>query len=248
MMKQQKKWMKLLIMTLLLLGVSNGVVVAQQSSSTNYEINEYFVGPGGELDLSSTNYNARATLGDLGVGNLNGVNYQLYAGFTTTIEPYIELVVNQTTIDMGLLDEFTTGTGTATFSVRTYLAEGYSVYASGELPTIGVGGPTIDGISTQAASSPGTEQFGFNLVANTSPVTFGANRVQYPDASFSFGEPTDNYNDNGLFKFSTSEAVASSTESSGRTDYTVSYIMNVAPLTDAGVYVTNQTFVATSTF
>lgn len=245
---QQKQWLKLLLVGAMISTLGSCGVFAQQSSSSSYEINEYFVGPGGELDLNSASYNARATLGDTGVGNLSGVNYQLYGGFTTTELPYIELVVNQTSISMGLLDQFTTGTGTATFSVRTYLAESYAVYASGDLPRIGSAGPTIDAMAAQAASSPGTEQFGLNLAANTAPTTFGAVPVQYPDATFAFGAATNSYDDDGLFKFSTSDAVAASATSSGRTDYTVSYIMNVAPFTDAGLYTTNQTFVATSTF
>lgn len=224
-----------------------GSLRAQQSSSSNYGINEYFIGPGGELNLSSTNYSARATLGDLGTGNFSSANYQIYAGFTTTDVPYLEFAVNGTTIDMGTLNATTTGTGTATFSVRTYLAEGYVVQAVGGLPT-NESGDTIDGMTTKGTSTQGTEQFGYNLWTNTSPTTFGALPQQIPSSTFSFGTVDDEYNDDGQFKYSTTDTVASSSSSSGETIYTASYIMNVSPISEAGLYQTNQSFVATSTY
>jgi len=215
-----------------------------QSSSTNFEINEFFVGPGGDLDLNSANFNARATVGDLATGNFNGTNYQLYGGFTTTDVPYLELTVNSSLIDMGVLDSLTTGTGVGTFSVRTYLASGYSVHVAGGVPAIG-GGATIDAIAVPTASTPGTEQFGLNLAANTSPVVFGASPVQQFNGQ---GSATNEYDDDGLFKYNESDAVASSNSSSGQTDYTASFIMNVSDFTDTGLYETSITFVATSTF
>lgn len=221
--------------------------VLAQSSSSNYSIDEFFIGPGGDQNLSSSNYDARATVGDLGSGNYASTNYQLYSGFTTTDVPYIELNVTGATIDMGTLDTLTTGTGTATFSVRSYLSSGYSVHVSGDLPTT-AGGATIDGMTAQAASSLGTEQFGMNLVANTSPTTFGANRVHIPSGSFANAEPTNDYDDTNLYKFINGDAVASSSNSDGQTNFTASFIMNVGPITEAGLYQTSITFVATATF
>ncbi len=241
------KWTKrFMIVVVAAVSMQSVTAFAQQSSSSNYGINEYFIGPGGDLDMSSNNYSARATLGDLGVGNFSSANYQLYAGFTTTDEPFIEFAVSNTTIDMGVLDAATTGTGTATFNVRTYLAEGYVVHAAGTLPT-NESGDTISGMA-KGASAQGTEQFGFNLWTNNSPTVFGAQPQQIPDSTFSFGAVDNEYNDDGQFKYSTADTVASSSKSSGETLYTVSYIMNVSPITEAGLYTANQTFVATSTY
>ncbi len=240
------KWRLLLLVTILMSGLSSPLLFAQ-SSSSNYEINEYFLGPGGELDLSSASYSARATLGDLATGNLTGTNYQLYGGFTTTDVPYLEFVINGTTIDMGVLNSSTTGTGNATFSVRTYLAEGYVVHADGSLPT-NESGDTIDGMTIKGASSQGEEQWGINLAANTTPAVFGAVPQQVPDASFSFGQVDNEYDDDGQFKYSATDTVAYSNSSSGETIYTVSYLMNVSPITEAGLYTANQTFVVTSTY
>ncbi len=240
-----KVW-RLLLLTMLVSTISSPLLFAQ-SSSSNYEINEFFLGPGGELDLNSASYNARATLGDLGSGNFGSTNYQLYAGFTTTDVPYLEFVVNGTNIDMGVLDGATTGTGNATFSVRTYLSEGYVVHAAGTIPT-SENGETIDPMTTKGVSVPGTEQFGINLAANTTPVVFGAIPQQIPDASFSFGVVDNEYDDDGQFKYVDTDTVASSPSSSGETIYTVSYLMNVSPITAAGLYTAQQTFVVTSTF
>lgn len=238
-----KTWRQLLLFSASLSLLSTPLLFAQ-SSSNNYEINEYFLGPGGDLDLNSASFNARATLGDLGSGNFSSTNYQLYAGFTTTEDPYIELVVNQATIDMGVLDDSTTGTGNATFSVRTYLAEGYVIHTGGGLPT-SESGATIDAMTSPAMSTQGIEQFGMNLAANTDPIVFGAIPTQGYNGQ---GVVTTNYDDDGFFKYDEGEAVASSASSTGITNYTASYIMNVSPITEAGFYQTAQSFIVTSTY
>lgn len=221
--------------------------VFSQSNSTNYSIDESFIGPGGIIDASSASYSARASLGDLGIGNAVGTLYQLFAGYTTTAEEVLELNVTGATIDFGVLDSASAATGTGTFTVRSYLAQGYSVTTSGGPPTNGAG-DTITAMSSAAASSPGTEQFGFNLVANTAPTTFGANPVQIPDSTFSFGAAATGYDTANQYKYTEGEEVASSASSSGVTQYTMSYIMNIDPLTEAGQYDMVHSIIATPTF
>jgi hypothetical protein len=63
---------------------------APEYTSPNYGIDEVFMGAGGLNDATSTNYQARASLGDIAVGNGLSSLYQLWAGFTTTYDPYIE--------------------------------------------------------------------------------------------------------------------------------------------------------------
>ena len=238
-----RTWRRLLLLTGMFSLIGSPFIYAQ-SSSSNFEINEFFIGPGGELDLNSASFNARATLGDLGTGNFSSSTYQAYGGFTTTDDPFIELVVNLATIDMGVLDELTTGTGTATFSVRTYLADGYVVHVNGALPT-SEGGATIDAMSSQAASTAGTEQFGMNLAANTTPAVFGAAPTQGFNGQ---GVVTNEYDDDGLFQYDEGDAIATSSSSTGVTNYTASYIMNVSPITEAGLYTAATSFVVTSTY
>ena len=223
-------------------------VLLAQHSSPNFSIEESFIGPGGLIDAQSSNYGLRASLGDTGVGNSASTNYQVYGGYTTTAEEYLEFVVNGATIDLGVLSDLTTATGEGTFYVRSYLANGYVVSTVSQPPTNGAGN-TLEPMAAQGASSTGTEQFGINLVANTSPASFGANPDQIPDASFSFGYIAGDYDDANQYKYGVGDIVAQADSSSGQTDYTISYIMNINQFTtEAGLYVMNHFLVATSTF
>jgi len=109
-------------------------------------------------------------------------------------------------------------------------------------------GTVMTAPSTPTASSSGTEQFGINLVANTSPATFGSNPAQIPNSTFSFGQAASGYNTPNLYKYVNGDTVASSSSSSGETDYTISYIFNISSTTPGGTYTMNHVLVATSTF
>jgi len=228
--------------------VVTGIVIAQQSSSTNYGINEFIFGAGGSIDPASTNYSALATIGETAVGNLSSTTYQAYGGFQTTDLPFLEMLVASQSVDMGILNETTTGSGTATFSVKTYLASGYTVTSTGGPPTLVGDTEFIDAMAAQAASSQGTSQFGFNLTSNTTPTSFGADPVQVPSSSFSFGAADNNYDDTNLYRYVDGEQIAYSNSSSGETDYTIAYIMNVEAIEAAGLYRMLHAIIATSTF
>lgn len=218
---------------------------AQESSSSNFQINEYFIGSGGEVDANSANFNSRASIGDTGIDNSASTNFQQFGGFTTTDEEYLEVSVSSSLIDLGVLDASSVSTGSATFSVRNYLSSGYAVTTRGLLTS--ENGDTIAPMATKAASSPGTEQFGINLVANTSP-SVGANVVQVPDASFSYGSAATDYDTVNQFKYNESDIIAESDKSTGQSDYTISYITNIGPLTEAGVYQMTHSLIVTPTF
>lgn len=218
-----------------------------QSSSTNYSIEESFIGPGGLLDAGSSNYSLRASLGDTGVGNSASANYQIYGGYTTTDQEYLEVFVPASVIDMGVQDPSSTSTGSGTFYVRSYLAHGYVVTTASDPPT-NANGDVIDGMSTRAAPTTGQEEFGINLVANTILGGFGNNPNQIPDNTFSFGYAASDYDVPDEFKYVADDVVAQSDSSSGVTEYTISYVMNIEPLTPAGLYTMEHSLVATSTF
>jgi hypothetical protein len=135
---------------------------------------------------------------------------------------------------------------TATFRVLNYTSYGYVVNIIGSPPTNS--GHALAAMSSTAASSPGTEQFGINLVANTSPATFGADPVQVPSSTFSFGEAATNYNTANNYRYVSGEAIATGPKSSGETDFTISYIVNVATDTPGGQYGGNQVLVCTGTY
>jgi hypothetical protein len=225
-----------------------GNVLAQPYSSTNYQIDESFIGPGGFIDASSNNYSARASLGDTGIGNSASANYQLYGGYTTTDEEYLEIYVTGDTIDLGVLSASAASTTNGYFYVRSYLSTGYSVTTASEPPT-SEGGSQLDPMTAGGTSSPGTEQFGINLVANTAPSSFGADPVQVPDNTFSFGYAASGYDTANNFRYNAGDVIAQADSSSGRTDYTISYLYNINnATTPAGVYRINHTIVATATF
>jgi len=222
---------------------------AQQASSANYSVNEVFFGNGGDLNDCSSNYCAKMAAGETSVGNALSPNYQTQAGFNTDRYPYLQFIVTSGNIDLGYLSQAYTKTATATFSVKTYLAGGYVVKANGNPPANSVTPfAQLHTLSTPTASSNGTEQFGMNLAANTSPATFGATPVQIPDSTFSFGAATSNYSQPNFYTYNKGDIIASSSKSSGETDYTISYIFNISNTTQSGQYTFHQDLVATATF
>ena len=241
-----KQTLKRAALCLLVLLAAPVVASAAQSSSSNYQVNEVFFGSGGELHACSTNYCSKQSAGETAVGNTSSPNYQAQAGFNTNREPYIEFTVSNTTVNLGTLTSTTTRTATATFTVKAYLSHGYSVINASDPPKNDT--YTMQALTTPTASSVGTEQFGINLVANTSPTTFGADPQYIPDNTFSFGQATADYSSPNLYKYVKGDTVAQSTSSSSDTTFTVSYIFNISNVTPGGAYSMNHVLVATATY
>lgn len=226
---------------------------AQQSSSSNYQVNEVFFGTGGELNACSSTYCSKQAAGETGVGNTSSANYQAQGGFNTDRTPFIEFIVTAGSTDLGVLSTGNAATATGTFSVKTYLSSGYVVQTVSDPPTNTLPNkPMLNALASPSASSPGTEQFGINLVANNpgcgAPTTFGANPIQIPDNTYSFGTVASGYNTCGLFKYVKGDTIAQSSKSSGETDYTISYLFNISNVTAAGEYQFHHVLVATSTY
>lgn len=215
-----------------------------QSSSTNYMVNEYFFGSGGELEACSSNYCSKQSAGETAVGNTSSSSYQAQAGFNTTDQPILEVAVNGN-VDFGTLSTNAAKTGTAGVQVRTYLASGYNMIIAGPPPTYG--GESLNPMSAGTASNPGTEQFGLNLRNNSSP-NIGTDPVQVPDGSFSYGLPTADYNTPDEFKYADGDTIAYSDSSSGQTNYTLSMIANMSNLTAGGRYTTKLSIVVVPVF
>lgn len=231
-------------------------VYAQQSSSTNYQVNEVFFGNGGELNACSTSYCSKQSAGETAVGNTSSTNYQAQAGFNTNREESLELVVNNSQCpnvgslsqDVGVLSTASAKTATNFFSVKAYLASGYSVRTAGVGPRVQGSNPhTMNLLTSGGTSTPGTEQFGINLRANTSP-SVGFDATQVPDNTFGFGQAAAGYNTVNNFRYNDGDVIATSSKSSGITCYTMSYLFNIANTTPAGQYSFAQTIVATGTY
>jgi hypothetical protein len=182
--------------------------------------------------------------------------YCAQAGFNTS-QPYIELDIGTSSVDVGTLRDNETHVGTATFSVKSYLAQGYQVTTSSPGPK---NGSYTMQLMSSGAGSAGTEGFGMNLKQNSCPGAapssgagsctgnLGANPSQDPDSTFSFGYASTGYDTANSYKYNDGDTIAQSDSSSGFTDYTISYIFNITGATPGGTYTMAQSLVATSTF
>ncbi len=226
-------------------------LVTAQYNSTNYSVNETLFGTGGDLDSSSASYKAQTSTGALGVGRVSSTSYTAYSGFLTPNEPFLEMGIDTADVTLGYLDVASTNTGTAQFHVRTYLDSGYTIQTISSPPTLtsGVATHTLAGMASQGVSVPGTEQFGINLVANTSPAAFGANPSPYPDSSFAAGEAAIGYNTTNQYKYVPGDIIAQTGASGwGLTTFTISYIANMKLDTPAGYYSMVHDLVVVATY
>lgn len=244
----------------------------QDSCSNNYGVSEPHFGSGSQLNAcshGSTGYCADESAGDLTVGNTSSPNYQAQAGsgLTTKREPYLEVIVGGAPSDLGYLSGTNAVTTTANFTVKTYLASGYQVQIVGAPPTsAGAGAHTFaamnNGAGGPTSSSPGSEQFGINLIANTTNPDgtsggLGANPSCSPDPSFCpsgamVSAITTNYNQDGKYFYPSgpnyTDTLINSNTSTGDVSYTISFVYNISNLTPDGQYTYNGDVVVTSTF
>lgn len=203
------------------------------------------------MDNTSASYQANTSVGSLGVGRSASTNYFAEAGFVTPNEPFLELFINTSTVNLGTLDPSTTATGNSIFWVRTYLSSNYIVQTMSPSLT-SEGGAVINAKGTLGAPTPGTEEFGINLVDNSAP-DIGANLLNVPDDTYADGQVVADYNTPNQFKYGQGDIIARSAASAakqaaGRTDYTISYIANISSITEAGSYTMVHNIVVTGTY
>jgi hypothetical protein len=225
---------------------ATAIASAAQSNSSHYQVNEVTFGSGGVLHACSATYCAKQSAGELGVGNASSPHYQVQAGFDTDRVPSLTFAVSIANNNLGVLTAGTTVTAEGTFSVKSYLTDGYVVINASDPPKNG--NYIMNALTSPTASSNSAEQFGINLAANTSPATFGANPGQVPSGTFSFGTAATGYDTPNVYKYVKGDVVAKSLKSTGQTDYTVSYIFNTTAATPGGVYTMSHVLVATSTY
>ncbi|HKX73572.1 MAG TPA: hypothetical protein VJM32_06135 [Candidatus Saccharimonadales bacterium] len=220
--------------------------IAYALSSGSYQIQEDFVGGGGNTRSASSSYISQDAIGGAAAGDGSGTAYRTQSGSQTTSDPTLSMSVDTASVNLGALSTSLTRTGTATFSVLNYTSYGYIVQTIGNPPDNGV--HTLTGLASQAASATNTEQFGINLKANTAPTTFGAEPLEVPDNTFSFGVAATGYNTANQYKYVAGNTIASAPKSSGKTTYTISYIVNISNNTPGGSYSGKQTLVVVGTY
>jgi hypothetical protein len=229
--------------------------VFAQYTSSNYKAEETFFGSGGELDAASGQYKAQSSVGALGVGYGSSTSYQAYSGFLTPNEPFLEMSINTSLADLGVLDSTATKTANANFTIRAYTNSGYIVESVSQPPVTSTG-VTLSAKSTQGAPNIGTEEFGMNLVANTVPSSFGADPSLQPDSTFASGIAAPGYRTANQYKYGVGDVIACTGASGtcgsvngwGQTTYTISYIANITGITRAGAYSMVQDLVVVPTY
>ena len=229
--------------------VGTAAAGASQSSSNDYSVSEVQIGGQGSTShvCSSGSYCAAEAVGDTVDGSASSSSYSAQFGSFTTDQPLLEVVVDGGTQDVGKLQPSTTATVEDTVKIRSYLSSGYTLYITGASPSQGQYNLKTMDASCPCTSQPGTEQFGINLAANTTP-NIGADAVEVPSGSFSYGTVEANYDQSDHFKYHNGDAVASSSVSSGETDYTLSMILNISNVTPAGQYTGNYSAVVVPTY
>jgi hypothetical protein len=231
------------VSALVIISLSTIFGVADALQSTNFKFNETSLGGIGTANTASAGYKALTTGGIFGFGNTASGTMQVNTGSKTTDEPALAFAVATSGINFGTFSPTTTSTSTSTFAVSDYTSYGYVVQILGGPPTNGA--HTIAAMATTGTSTAGVEQFGINLVANTSPSSFGLN----PDhGQFGFGAATANYGTANNYRYVSGETIVSGPKSGGVTTYTISYIVNVDSLTTGGVYTGSQAILCTATF
>ncbi len=211
--------------------------------SAHFEFDETTIGGGGLVQENSAHYQAGEFLGDLAIGNSASSNFQLNSGFDTTGEPALTFMVDSSAINFGTFSTATASVTTSAFEVIDYTSYGYVVQIYGNPPTNG--SHVIQPMSTTDVSQAGTEQFGINVVANSSPVPVGAD----PNNSiFGVGQAAANYNTANHYRYVSGETLADGPKSSGNTIYTISYLVNVSSTTPGGQYTSNQTLICIGTY
>ena len=227
----------------LLMGTSP--LYATPQASSHYVFNESSIGSGGLNNSASANYTGFDSIGSIGVGSSASSNYQVASGSITPFDPALSVSINGTVNFATAFSAAAASTATTTFTVSNYTTYGYVAQIYGNTPSNGTTSIAAMGTTSPTASVAGTSQFGINLVANTAPVSVGAN---LNNGQFGFGTVTSNYNTSNVYRYVSGETIAQATKNSGITVYTITYVVNVPALTPGGIYNSNQTLIVTGTY
>jgi hypothetical protein len=234
-MRERVLWKCVTCMLLVIAIISSGTgtAAAETANSAHYQVSQTEFGVGSTLQSCSSQYCAKASIGDMVAGTSKGSTSTAAFGSVTDSEPLLEVIVDPGVSNLGVLTTENTAFKTTTVQVRSYLSNGYVLQIVGDPPKYG--NHTLNTPSTPTAAQPGTEQFGINATANTIP-NVGADPLQVPSGQTSFGTVNDTYRIQNKFKYINGDNVARSDSESGQTNYTISMIVNISNSTPAGHY------------
>jgi hypothetical protein len=143
-------------------------------------------------------------------------------------------------IDFGALSSSHASSGSSQFMVATNAGDGYAISVNGT--TLTSGNNVITPLSNGDVSRPGTSQFGFNLVANSTPADGQA--VNGPGTT----QPVNDYAQANTYRFVPGDTLVSSDSTNEVRRFTSSYIVNVPVTQPAGVYVSTITYICLANF
>lgn len=224
----------MLLLTVVVAGCGAATVAAETFSSPNYKVTGPEFNAVSNTENCSGQYCARVSMGDMTAGD--GKTPESSARFGTTVdsdEPLLEVIVDPGESHLGVLSTEQTATKTSTLRIRNHLSDGYTVQIVGKAPKYG--NHTIATPTTPTSPQAGTEQFGINAVENTSP-DVGANPILLPSNQINLGLVNANYRTANKFMYVDGDEIARSEAESGRTDYTISMMVNISNKTPAGHY------------
>lgn len=232
------RWQRFVVLGLaaiaILSGIQSAYAVSPTSSSAHYQVSDTQFGSSSTSQTCSSQYCATAGVGGSTAGGGSAsASYGANFGPITSSDPLLEVIVDPGQSDLGNFDSSHASTKIMKVKVRNYLSSGYIIQITGTPPH--TYSHTIGGLSSPTSSQPGTEQFGINAVANTTP-NVGADPVQVPSGTFSFGEAATGYDTANKFQYKSGDTVARSTKASGETDFTITMLVNVSNTTPAGQY------------
>lgn len=221
----------LFVATLIIFGGSQ-TVVAETLVSPNYKVTDSQFGTGTTVHGCSDQYCARVSIGDIeGVAPAppSTAEFSEEEGK----DPFIEVIIEAGESNLGVLTTERTATNTAMIKIRNHLSDGYVLQILGDPPKFD--GHTLSAPSVPTASIPGSEQFAINLAKNTNP-GFGKAPAQVPSTQPMLATVDDRYAMPDLFMYKSGDVIVQNGHDSGRTDYTISMIVNIANSTPAGKY------------
>lgn len=143
-------------------------------------------------------------------------------------------------IDLGDLTTARVSGGTSQMLAATNADFGLAIAAYGT--TMTSGNNVIPSLANPTPSAPGNAQFGINLRDNSDP------DIGQEPSGVGIAHPTADYSTPNRYLFRSGDVVATSPDATDMRKFTVSYIANVPPGQQPGVYTATVTYICSATF
>lgn len=213
--------------------LGTGTVYAETSQSTHYQATETHFGQHSADGSCSGTYCSEVSIGSSGTTSPDS-SYRASFKTVPSSEPSLNIIIDPGPSNLGILATDSTAYKVMTVHVRSELSGGYTLQMVGDPPSAGA--HTLATPSSPADSQPGHEQFAINLMKNTSP-SVGTDPDQVSAGSNGTGgAPAVHYGTANKFMYHSGDMIASSSEQSSETTYTVSMIVNISGATPPGHY------------